>query len=231
MTLCREATLVKAGPGIHAATLLYCRSWGCDICQPRRRRQLRAKAAAGKPTTFITLTVNPAWGRDADDRARALSHAWRAVRARAMKAYGYDALPFLAIFEATKAGEPHLHILARVRWIDQKWLSDQMRAEIDAPIVDIRRIRSKAMAVHYVAKYVGKQPGRFGTTKRYWCSQDWEPSRRRAHDPDDPDAPEFWVIFRDLWTYVWQRLDDGYEFTEEGEWVLFTPFPPSNGPP
>ena len=171
---CREASLVKYDARVTVATPLYCRSWGCDECQPARKRQLVALAASGRPTSFITLTVNPASGGSSRARARRLVDAWRVVVRRAKKKYGYRSIPYLAVFEATKAGEPHLHILARVRWIDQRWLSAQMRTLIDAPIVDIRRVKGKRMISSYIAKYVGKEPGKFGTCKRYWRTRDYQ---------------------------------------------------------
>lgn len=171
---CREASLVKYDTLVTVATPLYCRSWGCPECQPTRKRQLVALAASGRPTSFITLTVNPASQATARLRARALVDAWRVVVRRAKKKYGYRSIPYLAVFEATKAGEPHLHILARVRWIDQRWLSAQMRKLTGAPIVDIRRVKGKRMIASYVAKYVGKEPGKFGTCKRYWRTKDYQ---------------------------------------------------------
>lgn len=169
---------------------MFCRSWGCEECQPTRKRQLVALAASGQPTSFITLTVNPAHGPTARARARKLVDAWRVVVRRAKKKYGYRSIPYLAVFEATKAGEPHLHILARVKWIDQRWLSAQMRSLIGAPIVDIRRVKGKRMVARYVAKYVGKEPGKFGTCKRYWRTRDYQVDFPRPREVYPfPDIP------------------------------------------
>lgn len=43
----------------------------------------------------------------------------------------------------------------------------------DSPIVDIQRIDQRAKIGAYVAKYAGGDTHKFGTAKRYWCSQDW----------------------------------------------------------
>lgn len=179
---CQEASLVKYDKHVTVATPLYCRSWGCPECQPTRKRQLVALAASGHPTSFITLTVRPDVIRSQTSRARALVNAWRIVVRRAKKKYGYRSIPYLAVFEATKAGEPHLHILARVRWIDQKWLSKQMAHLVNAPIVDIRRVKGNHMIASYVAKYVGKEPGKFGTCKRYWRTKDYQLDFPRPRD-------------------------------------------------
>jgi len=92
---------------------------------------------------------------------------------RAKKRHGYKAIAYLCVFEATKAGEPHLHILSTVPWLDQKWLSRQMAEIAGAPIVDIRRVRSAAHVAHYIAKYIGKAPHKFGSLKRYWHTRGW----------------------------------------------------------
>lgn len=197
---CREASLVKYSHNVTVATPLYCRSWGCPECQPGRKRQLVALAASGHPTSFITLTVNPASSSSPRARARALVDAWRTVVRAAKRKYSYRSIPYLAVFEATKAGEPHLHILARVRWIDQRWLSAQMRALINAPIVDIRRVKGKRMVSIYVAKYVGKEPGKFGTCKRYWRTRDYQIEvKRKNEDWPFPGVP---------WTVVEFSIDE-----------------------
>ena len=172
--LCGERTLVKAFVNHTVVEPLRCKCWSCDHCAPYRAAQLRHQAAAGKPLIFITITVNPAVGRDIDDRAGMLFWAWRAVRRRAMRRYGYVSIPFIAVFETTDKGEPHLHILCRVSWIDQDWLSKQMAGLIAAPIVWVKGITETAKAANYIAKYIGKDPQPFKGRKRYWASHDYK---------------------------------------------------------
>jgi len=138
-----------------------------------RRKQVAAQAQAGRATKFITLTVNPLEGEDADDRAVKLARAWRLLVKRIKRYYGYKTFEYFCVFEATKKGEPHLHILARVGWISQKWLSKQLKDITNAPVVDIRKVQDGRHVAHYLAKYVGKEPGKFGTCKRYWATHNW----------------------------------------------------------
>ena len=192
--ICTEWCIVNhQEDSLHAITL-YCRSWQCEVCAPKRKRQLIARGKAGNPNTFITLTVNPTVGADPAERAARLADAWRVIRRRAIRKYGYADIPFLAVFERTKAGEPHLHILARCRWLDQRWLSDQMRDLMAAPVVDIRRVHGRRAAMNYVTKYLGKDPHRFGTTKRYWASR----SYNTEEPPDWVGSEGFgagWTVF------------------------------------
>lgn len=178
--LCSEACVVNQGVDEARAATLFCRSWKCEICQPRRQKELVALARNGAPDTFITLTAWTGYGHSREERARALVRSWRTIVKRAKRRYGYETIPYLCIFEGTKAAEPHLHILARCKWLDQKWLSTQMAELMSSPVVDIRRVRSTRQAANYVTKYVGKEPEPFKGCKRYWCTRDydqdtWEP--------------------------------------------------------
>lgn len=94
-------------------------------------------------------------------------------------------LPFLAVFEATKLGWPHLHIMMRSRFIPQEWISNEMAEITGSPVVWIERIDQQSKIASYIAKYCGKDPHRFGKTKRYWQSADYQLSAKPAR----PDAP------------------------------------------
>lgn len=222
MSLCGDTCAVRSvGSQVHVATL-KCRSWPCEDCGPRRRRQLKKLAVMGEPSTFITLTVNPAVGSSPAHRARMLADAWRVVVRRTKALRGYASIPYLCVFEATRRGEPHLHILARVPWIDQKWLSAQMQALIGAPIVDIRRLDSPGRAAAYVAKYVGKAPGKFGTSKRYWRTRDYAPEWN-ARMPDDDGEGGPWVCkAMSQGAYVMSALALGFWVGWEGGLAILT---------
>ncbi len=218
--LCSEASMVNSGWDGVQAVLLRCRSWGCPNCYESRRKQLMALARSGDPNTFITLTVNPAFGSSPFDRARRLADAWRVIVRLVKAKYELKELEYFCVFEATLKGEPHLHILCRVKWISQKWLSEQMEALMMAPIVDIRRVRDKGKLAYYVSKYCGKEPHRFSTCKRYWTTRGYELTK---FEPEPPPG---------RWHNDWQLLkvhisqladewrDQGFEVTETRNRVL-----------
>jgi len=185
--LCTQWTLVKTQSRIITAEPLRCRSWQCDHCRPIRRKRCINEAAHGEPATFITLTVNPAHLSSPDERAQALVSAWREVRRLAKKKWHYKTIPFYAVFERTKAGEPHLHILSRIRWLDQAWLSNVMKRLIGAPICDVRPVDKGRNPGRYIAKYIGKDLTQFAGVKRYWRSLDWlETEARRIWEDERP---------------------------------------------
>lgn len=170
---CGESSIGLHEPGLVRYAPLRCNQWQCQECLHRRLRKLRDLARAGLPNAFLTLTVNPDRFRDMDEAARALVRAWRNIRQRAAREGIASKIPYLAVFEETKKGWPHLHILIRSPYIPQKWLSDRMHEYAGSPVVDIRAVKTSRGASQYIAKYVSKGPGRFEGTKRYWRSQDW----------------------------------------------------------
>jgi len=213
MSLCTEWSLVKHLPEMRRAKPLYCRSWGCECCRPRRKRQLMALCAAGSPTRFITLTVNPKHGSDPHERLLALPHAWRTVLKRLRRRYPGAPMSYLAIVEETRQGEPHLHILFRGPYIPQADLSAMMGELIDSPVVDIRRIKGMREVIRYVAKYVTKAPAQFGNGKRYWRGQNWD---TRADSELDAVHTEggYWQVSHHplariwaVWSYFGYKLD------------------------
>jgi hypothetical protein len=179
--ICGDCSAVKYGTDWGIAVSLPCRSWTCSNCAPRRKRQLIRDACDGHPNRFITLTCRPRPDISPVAAARDLAHAWRLIVKRAKRQWHWAKLEYLAVFERTKAGNPHLHILARCGFIPQRWLSAQMDGLTGAPNVDIRRVAYGRGLARYLAKYLGKDPQRFGTLKRYWSTQAW--SQAPADDP------------------------------------------------
>lgn len=219
MSLCTEWSLVKLTEGSNRCRPLYCRSWGCDTCRPKRKSQLLALAASGEPQRFLTLTVNPATGTDPESRLKSLSHAWKVLVKRLRRLYGDKAIEYLAVVEETKRGEPHLHILLRSPFIPWSLISAAMDELINAPIVDIRKIRNQRQVVSYVAKYITKAPAQFGKSKRYWHSKAYELDKL-ARELFEVDPSERWKIdrrsigeiLREWWQPGWRTTlaDNGH---------------------
>lgn len=192
--LCTEGALRQDLPDRRRYITLYCRSWHCDVCAPRRKRQVIREALAGKPRTFVTLTSRRVPRKDADSAARELKRAWCIVRRSAQRRERREKHPYFAVFEKTKHGWPHLHILTRSRWIDQRWLSDEMERLIGAPVVHVRRIRGRRKAAYYVAKYLGKDPTAFQGCKRYWRTLDWHKLRSTPNENERVPSETWHVV-------------------------------------
>lgn len=162
-----------------------------------------AEAMGGSPNIFLTLTIRRNDHSNPYAAAKDLARAWRLCRLRLLRHFKWKKLPFLAVFEATKAGWPHLHILLRSRFIPQKLISHIMSELINSPVVGIEYVHDKRRTAAYVAKYVTKEATKFGTCKRYWQSADYD---LRAEDPSisKRTLPGGWEIER-LTLHKWEH--------------------------
>lgn len=233
--LCREACIVKYGPDAIRMATLFCRSWTCEICAPKRAAQVSGRLQAGKPNKFLTLTVNPAVYSGPIERADRLATAFRKwIRKMRLRFKGQE-VEYYAVFERTAQGEPHLHVLGRWPFVAQAEISDFFKAEIRAPIVDIRRVRSKRGASRYVSKYLSKDCQKFGKLKRYFQSRGYcEPL---VKTPDEPpwNRIKWEKVEKPLWWLCWHYRVQGWEWIDHNrlhyhEWRRPPPEPPPEPP-
>jgi len=70
-----------------------------------------------------------------------------------------------------------------------------MKKLMAAPVVDVQRVHNEKKLAWYVAKYIGKDPQRFQTCKRYWSTQDWELEKFEPQKPAG-NWPHGWRIVR-----------------------------------
>ncbi len=208
---CAEWALVKFSFRTAEVLPLLCKCWTCDECRPGRTRRVVEEAKRGNPTFFITLTSRRRPELTPSQAAQALVVALRQLRRRYVKEHGKGSFAFMAVFEATKKGWPHIHMVARCKSISEIWLKDQMRELHDSPIVDRQVIHNKSKIAAYVSKYIGKNPHRFTGVKRYWRSLDYLlPPPELDYDPwDDTPAWEvqqrtWWCLAQDLAAAGWR---------------------------
>jgi len=216
MTLCNAWSVVKRSPDAREAKPLPCRSWNCEFCAPKRRVRLMAQAASGRPNRLLTLTSNPRAGVTPTERFRLLRWASHLLFQRLRRIPKYGELAYFCIVEATKLGEPHLHILVRSPMIPQRLISSIMDELIDAPIVDIRALHNPSQAIRYVAKYITKAPARFGESKRYWSSQNWEAPNDFTKAKAEK-LPKAWALIKEHVRFVikdWPR--EGFAVRNDG---------------
>lgn len=203
MTVCGGWSLVRETDRTREAITMFCRSWACADCMPYRLASLKRLARSGQPSTFLTLTVNPLRGQSPENRAQELTDALKIMMKRARRKWTKAPIEYLAVFEETKQGEPHLHLLMRAPFVPQKWLSEQMNELIEAPIVDIRHVHAAAGAARYVAKYVAKGPKGFGSLKRYWCTPKYDLDETRKAEKK-ARGKSGWMICKDDLETIWQ---------------------------
>jgi len=143
-----------------------------------------AQAAQGEPNRFITLSSRYRPDEMTPDQAaQQLVHAWRMVVQRGKREGIFKEIQYIAVFELTKKGWPHLHILARCDYIIQRWLSLRMEEYAESPVVDVRKVKSRRRAAWYVAKYTAKAPEKFLGCKRYWRTHGYDLSPNKRDKP------------------------------------------------
>ena len=222
MTYCREHTAVKFENANRIAVSLRCRAWTCEDCVEMRKKQLICQGFAGAPNLFITLTHRYSKLFTPGEAARRLSWAWRLCRLRLMRKHKLKHLPFLAVIEKHKSGWPHIHILARARYIPFAEISAIMKELIDSPRVRIEAIRNRSKMHGYCVKYCSKATEKFETAKRYWQSRDYDirdPSELDIH----PKEPGNWMIeAQSVWNLaqLWENLGGKVEFISAYKAIL-----------
>lgn len=165
---------------------LGCRKWACNICGPRKRQILIRRITKASPTKFVTLSCLHVDGPE--NQLKTLTKALPKLIKKIRTHIG--AIEYLRALEYCNDGYPHYHLLARVKFIEQKWLSEQWAALTGARVVDIRKAHGRS--TKYVAKYMSKATGtentwirqQFAVSKNFWQDQDattqwlnWETNR------------------------------------------------------
>lgn len=170
---CRERSVIASTPFGEVAAAIKCRSWLCPECAVWRQKCLMSQCIIGKPNRFLTITCRPGEFGSMETNAKAIAAAWRTVVQRWRRLAKWHKCEYICVFEPHESGWPHLHVLWRGHWIGQAWLSEQMSALLNSPVVHVSRIKGAKSAAYYVAKYFSKTPTRFGTAKRYWTSKNY----------------------------------------------------------
>ncbi len=171
--LCSEASLVNYGERQVRAVTLWCKCWTCDLCFSMRKARLVRELAEGEPNAFLTLTTRVVEGRCPVQEARFQGACLGALIRKIKKRWPDYPFAYFAVREATKRGWPHLHVVMRAPFLPWTWLMDEWEALSGSRGIDIKKIYRAGKTAKYLAKYVGKDPHRFGTTKRYWYSRNW----------------------------------------------------------
>ena len=135
---------------------LRCKCWGCPDCHHINRRLLLRRLKETPVTHLITLTCSRRAFSDPYQAFRHLSAAVPNLVKRIRRQFPAATFQYLLVWESTRAGWPHAHLLARTSYLPQRALSRHWRDLTGAPVVDIRRVTDARGATSYVAKYLTK---------------------------------------------------------------------------
>lgn len=207
------STVGFTATGQVAALPLYCRKWSCAKCGAFHRKRLRRRLINGQPNAFLTLTVNPAIHDTPDDAFRAASLAINKLMKVLRRAFPSKRLEYALIWERTKKGWPHAHLLLRAPYIPQAFLSRAWQRLSGAKIVDIRMVRTEGEAAAYISKYLTKDPAVPMGFRRYRTS--------RAYSAPLPKGALADLLGVTAWHRSFSQLPSVLAHLEAHGWILY----------
>ena len=170
--LCQSTSAVLQTSDVTAAAVgVRCKQWDCDYCGPINRRTLLKRLKDVRVSSFLTLTCNPAYYPSPSVAIRKMSIAVNYLIKRLRRRFPSDYIAYLLVWEQTKSGWPHAHLLIDAPYIPQRLISLAWTALTGAPIVDIRGVRNRSDIANYVSKYLTKAPSAPAGMKRWRCSR------------------------------------------------------------
>jgi ribosomal protein S27AE len=159
---CGRMTAVGVDPASGTAIYrrMWCNTYGCPRCGPRRYRRARKAITAGAEqwglTYFWTLTLDPKKLPPGDVKAQVkyIRDCWRKLRVYLQRRYG-ESVAFIAVVELHKSGIPHLHVLLG-EWIEHAWIKGAWSAVGGGHIVWVEPVTIRRVAA-YLSKYITKE--------------------------------------------------------------------------
>ena len=142
----------------HVITIpMPCKSWDCKVCGPRKRAIWIQRLTAGKPEREITLTCPVGKFASSDCAAILMKKAWAKLVGKIRRVWG--PFEYALVFELTKNGTPHMHILCRGSYIAQKWISRWWDKLGIGPVVYIQSVKGEKLHAAHACKYLAKANG------------------------------------------------------------------------
>ena len=131
----------------------------------------------------MTLTCRPSAHQSVESAFVEMSTAVNKLFKRIRRVWPHAEIEYFLVWERTKAGWPHAHLLLRAPYVPQAWLSRHWEELTGARIVDIRRVHTAGQVVSYISKYLSKDPQAPQGMKRFRSSLRFFPSVMPKSDP------------------------------------------------
>jgi hypothetical protein len=135
---------------------LYCKTWTCSRCGPKRAKRTRCAIAAHAKekhlNKFLTLTLDPEKLRGVQ-ATKYLKHCLHKFMTICRRRYGSQ-VSYICVLEYHKNGNPHLHIVLD-RYIDQTWIQEKWHA-VGGGWVFIKLVQARKIA-NYLSPYLSKE--------------------------------------------------------------------------
>lgn len=111
-----------------------------------------------KPNLFATLTTSERTAPTPEEAFTRANAALPILFKRWRRRFPGVRLDYFLVWERTKRGWPHIHLLLSAPRVAKRWLSHQWLELTGCYIVDIQPLGSLEHAASYLAKYLTKDP-------------------------------------------------------------------------
>lgn len=122
------------------------------------KRRLLRRLRQSSPNLFITLTTSTRTAPTPEEAFHRASHAFADLIRIWRRRFPGQPVEYFLVWERTKAGWPHAHVLLKAPLVSKHWLSTIWRQQSGSYIVDLQPVSSLAHAAGYLAKYLAKDP-------------------------------------------------------------------------
>ena len=205
---CGAWALTARNDSAAVALPMRCRRWACPRCGPAMRRRLVHLTAQTGCTRMVTLTADVNAFPDAFSAARRLAWAFPKLIAAIRKRYPGETFEYLAIWERTRQGFPHLHVALTGPFIPQRWLSSLWASLAASPVVDVRHLGTPGGTGRYLAKYLAKDPDPFLQGRAFRASRGFFPEPMRPQGGRACTFGPLHVYEGTVWDWLQERLGD-----------------------
>lgn len=140
------------------AVPIRCRSWECPSCAKSNKRRLLRRLSFTAPNLFATLTTSQRTAQTPEEAFARANGAVSILFKRWKRRFPGAKFEYFLVWERTKRGWPHIHILLVAPRVAKRWLSRQWLELTGCYVVDLQRVGSNEHAARYLAKYLTKDP-------------------------------------------------------------------------
>ncbi len=195
---CGQGAVLGMSPDTSQGILIpiRCKSWTCPRCADIKRLNVILRLAAGKPEREMTLTTPADPNMTPIEIAKRMKLAFPKLVAQIRKEFG--SFEYALVWELTKAGTPHAHVLTRGSYIPQRWLSARWHALGEGANVDIRAVKNHRKHAAHLCKYLGKDVGQ--TALHLAPLRIIQFSRGYDLTPDEPDKTSQYADW--VWNFI-----------------------------
>jgi len=171
------------------------------------RRRLIHLVSELPPHRMLTLTVDTKRYDSPEQAASRMAWAFGKLIAKLRRRFPDEPTEYLAVWERTRQGWPHLHVLLRGPYQPQRVVSALWSSLTGSPVVWFTKLDGTSAGARYVAKYLTKDPDPFHRGRALRASRGF------LIEPMRPQGRRFCTlgpvkVYREsVWVWLEEQLD------------------------